>query len=112
MIEININNVKHYIRNFKRVYNIEYVDWERVSIKPLLSEDFMENYKDYLNWNKLSLYQPMSEQFIDNHLQLINWNHVIRKNKLSGSFILKYLNRMDEDSKSYVRYRYKLKTCK
>ena len=102
---IKINNIKHYIRNFKRVYNIERIDWERVSIKPLLSEDFMENYKDYLNWNKLSMYQPMSEQFIDNHSMLINWIPVIKKNNISLQFILKHFNYMDESTKSYIRYR-------
>ena len=99
---IKINDIKHYIKNFKRVYNIEDIDWERVSIKILLSEDFIEAYKDYLNWNKISMYQPMSECFIDRHSTLVNWIYVIKKNNLSDEFIIQHLNYMNESCKIYL----------
>lgn len=70
------------------------VYWYSISISQKLSESFIEKYKDKLTWTFISIYQELSEPFIEKHKDKVDWTHISRKQKLSEFFIEKYKDKV------------------
>lgn len=68
------------IKRFKRISTCGEVNWNNMSIKILLKEYFIEEYKHDLNWDLVSKYQKMSVEFIIIHFEYVNWNIVAGRN--------------------------------
>lgn len=71
------------------------IDWNEISFKYKLSEDFIEEYKDKLNWNWLSYHQTLSESLIEKNLIRISWEKISRYQVLSENFLAKYKDQID-----------------
>ena len=57
-------------------------DWAFLSYLPVLSEDFMEYFKDHLNWWHISKCQPLSESFVRKHKNRIIWINLAQNLKI------------------------------
>jgi hypothetical protein len=66
------------------------VVWINVSINQILSEEFIEEFKNKVDWYFISLYQELSEEFIEKHSNLVSWNCIFECQILSEEFIEKY----------------------
>lgn len=71
--------------------------WEGISCYQILSESFMDKYKDKLNWDMMIVSQAMSEEFIISHIDYINWKllSTYKRKQLSVDFLLKYQDKLD-----------------
>lgn len=63
------------------------VDWDVVSAKFGLSEDFIRQFQGQVNWLWISLRQKLSESFIREFYQQVFWDEITFTQKLSEPFI-------------------------
>lgn len=79
--------------------------WSCISKYQILSESFMDKYKDKLNWDIMLISQAMSENFILSHIEYINWGllSTYKKTQLSVDFLLKYKDKLNWDEISATR---------
>jgi len=71
------------------------VDWNLISLRYKLSEDFIREFKDKFNWVYISKYQKLSEDFIREFRYKVDWWYVSRYQKLSENFIRKFNDRVN-----------------
>lgn len=73
--------------------------WNEISQYQILSESFMDKYKDKLNWDSMIISQSMSEEFIISHIYYINWKllSTYKRDYLSSDFLLKYKDKVNWD---------------
>ena len=97
-----MNEIEQNIKLFKRVSNIRDIDWNRVTIKMLLQESFIHNYRDYLYWNAICRYQKLSLPFIINHDNYVNWYYIVKKYDLPDVMIKHYYDKFDSKTKQLI----------
>jgi len=97
-----MNEIEQNIKLFKRVSNIRDIDWHRVSIKMLLQESFIHDYRDYLDWNAICRYQKLSLPFIINHDNYVNWYYIVKKYDLPDVMIKHYYDKFDSKTKQLI----------
>ena len=73
------------------------VSWFHVSYHQKLSEAFIEKYKHVVNWVGISNSQTLSEPFIERFKDKVNWFHISEYQKLSEQFIEKFKDKVDWD---------------
>jgi hypothetical protein len=61
----------------------------------LLSEEFLEQFKDYINWRRISVYQKLSESFIRKYKHKFDWKNIDKFQKLSSSFREEFKYKLD-----------------
>jgi hypothetical protein len=79
----------------KHINDFTYLNWSYISKHQILSEPFIEKYRDKLNWYFISKYQKLSESFIEKHKDLVNWFYISIYQDLSENFILNNLDLID-----------------
>ena len=85
----NVNDFKNF--NFCRnLISIDDVDWNRICVFEVLTESFIEKYKDYVDWGEISQYQKLSESFIEKYKDKVNWFEIMSHQQLSEVFIEKH----------------------
>lgn len=71
------------------------IDWmELSSSNYILSEFFIEEFKDKLYWDFISAYQPLTEDFMRKHQDRLKWNIISQNQVLSWNFILEFKDRV------------------
>ena len=70
-------------------------DWGYISYHQILSEPFIEKYKDQVNWNYVSIRQKLSEPFIEKWKDKVNWSYISRFQILSEPFMEKWENKVN-----------------
>jgi hypothetical protein len=71
----------------KYYHLFDYEDWEYISIKYNLNEDFIRKFCDKLDWKNLSQNQILSEKFILEFQNHVYWRHIALFQNLSEKFI-------------------------
>ena len=79
-----------FIREFKNKLN-----WYDISSRQKLSEDFIREFKDKVNWIEISYYQQLSEDFIREFKDEVCWCDMSRCQKLSEDFIREFADYVD-----------------
>lgn len=67
-------------------------DWWYMSVYQVLTESFIDKYKDKVKWDIISVMQVLSEEFIEKHNDRVNWYGISDNQKLSEQFIEKHKN--------------------
>jgi hypothetical protein len=75
--------LEKYINDFTDVH------WFYISEYQVLSEPFIEKYKDKLYWSWISGYQKLSENFLLNNLELINIGCLVSNEHVSEEIFKK-----------------------
>jgi hypothetical protein len=73
------------------------VDWYYISYNQVLSEPFIERHKNNVDWDWISRDQTLSESFIEKHKNNVVWYNVSRHQILSENFLLNNLEYIDID---------------
>ena len=84
-----INSSKSWWDCYEFMYDKENA-FNKISRYQILSENFIEKYKNNLNWKFITIYQKLSEKFIEKYNKNINWDFVSIRQKISPSFLKKY----------------------
>jgi hypothetical protein len=71
------------------------VDWDYISRRQKLSEEFIDKYNDKFSWYYISIYQKLSEEFIEKYIDKVNWLCISECQKLSEEFIEKYSDKVN-----------------
>ena len=71
------------------------VDWEWVSYRDKLSEDFIREFKAKLDWGYMSIGQTLSEDFIREFKCKVDWYKISRYQKLSEDFIREFAEKLN-----------------
>jgi hypothetical protein len=66
---------------------LEEINWNEISSKPGLSEEFIRENSDKVNWCIISEYQRLSEDFIREFSDKVHWGWISSFQKLSECFI-------------------------
>jgi len=78
-------------------------NWSYISQCQVLSEDFIEKFKDYVSWNHISSYQVISETFIEKFKDKVNWYYTSHFQVLSEEFIEKFQDKVEWDNISHYQ---------
>ena len=70
-------------------------DWNIITYRQFLSEEFIEKFQDNLSWYSISKYQYLSESFIEKYQDKVDWYCISLNQKLSEEFIEKYKDKVD-----------------
>jgi hypothetical protein len=73
------------------------LDWERVSRKHTLSEEFIREFSDHVYWYWVSRDSELSEEFIREFSDHVYWYWVSRDSELSEEFIREFRDNVDWD---------------
>lgn len=68
---------------FSRYLFIDEIDFARISIKPLLGVDIIDEFSDYVNWKLVSKYQVLDIDFVKKHASKLDLELVMKKNVVS-----------------------------
>jgi hypothetical protein len=71
--------------------------WEYISCYQILSEPFIEKFKDLVDWGFISYSQTLSEPFINRFKDLVDWLWISKYQKLSENFLLNNLEFINTD---------------
>lgn len=71
--------------------------FEIISEKQMLSETFIDKYKDELSWAEICQHQKLSSAFMENHLEYLEFAFVSRYQKLDAEFVSKHFDKLDYD---------------
>jgi len=89
-----INTIEELLRNAG--YDSEKnIDWKKISIWCVLSEEFIEKYQNKVNWFYISKHQILSEPFIEKYKDKVEWFYISQSQVLSESFIEKYKDKIN-----------------
>ncbi len=72
-----------------------FVNWEQISEKSKLSEDFIHEFRHQVKWAVICINQKLSLAFIHEHKEQVNWFAICRWQKLSLTFIRKHKSYVD-----------------
>lgn len=70
-------------------------NWDDISHKYRLSEDFIDEFREKVNWRYISQRQTLSENFIRKYQDKVNWQFIPVAQKLSNDFLLEFLHKFD-----------------
>lgn len=71
------------------------INWVDISSAYILSEDFMDEFKEDISWEHVSVYQRLSEEFIRSHENYVNWDALSARQKLSYDLIKDYKEKVN-----------------
>ena len=109
------SQIEQIIKNHNLYCTVKYfkykVDWDLISVKETLSEEFIRYFQNELDWSLISQYQKLSESFIREFKDRVHWNNISRYQQLSESFIREFkdkvywlpLSRYQNLSESFIR---------
>ena len=66
-----IDNIEEVVEKY--YYELSDKDWIYISKYQVLSEKFIEKYKDLVDWLYISRYQILSEEFIKKYKDKVSW---------------------------------------
>ena len=89
-----ISKRKNLSEDFIREFQDE-VDWSCISMYQNLSESFIREFQDNVNWWSISMYQKLSESFIRDFQNKMKWYQISSRQKLSESFIREFKDKVD-----------------
>ncbi|KAI9141823.1 hypothetical protein BKA69DRAFT_1038147 [Paraphysoderma sedebokerense] len=69
------------------------LNWSLLSRHQILSESFIDEFRDYVDWDMISQYQPISEDFIRRHEHLVNWLLIGENLGLSDAFVHEFFHK-------------------
>jgi hypothetical protein len=78
--------------------------WEYISLYQILSETFIEKYKDLVDWLYISRCQILSESFIDQNSDKVYWYCISEYQNLSENFILNNLEYININQLEHNRH--------
>jgi hemerythrin-like domain-containing protein len=61
-------------------------DWDYISYRMKLSEDFIREFSDKVHWGMISEYQIFSEDFIREFADKVDWKLIVEHQDLSDKF--------------------------
>jgi hypothetical protein len=83
---------------FSKGLSEDHVDWDWITRKQELSEDFIREFQDNVDWEEISANQKLSEDFIREFKNRVYWYHISWKQTLSEEFIREFADRVDWNS--------------
>ena len=89
---------KELLRNLEiEIHNgdLDLLNWDHISKKYILTEEFIRVFKGYINWHNISKYQKLSERFISEFLNNLHWSSICKNQQLSVNFIKKFEHKID-----------------
>lgn len=78
-----MDSLSRKIKLFSRYLFIDEIDFARISIKPLLGVDIIDEFSDYVNWKLVSKYQVLDIDFVKKHVSKLDLELVMKKNVVS-----------------------------
>jgi hypothetical protein len=81
------------IEKYEHLYNDDC--WRIISIKQILSEQFIEKYANKLNLFYILVNQKLSEDFLSKHIHKFNWKFMFTFKNFSEKFIIKNIDIID-----------------
>ncbi len=75
--------------------SLDRASWLEISDYQVLSETFIEKYKDKVSWLWISQSQELSETFMDKYQDFLRWDWISFNQKMSLSFIIKHLDKLN-----------------
>ena len=75
--------------------NIIYQNWDAISCRNDLSEEFIREFSDKVDWFYICKYQKLSEEFIRKYSTKVYWGQISQYQKLSEEFIIEYSYKVD-----------------
>jgi hypothetical protein len=81
--------------------DFNYVHWYCISEYQVLSESFIEKFKEKLDWSWISKCQVLSESFIEKYKDKLDWYWISKCQKLSENLILNNLELIQIDFLKY-----------
>jgi hypothetical protein len=88
--------------------NIISQDWDSISCKNYLSEEFIREFSDKVDWFYICKYQKLSEEFIKDYSIQVYWGQISQYQKLSEEFIREYSYKVEWGNISQFQ---KLREC-
>jgi hypothetical protein len=76
------------------------IDWEYLSSKNGLSEEFIREFQNNLNWPQISYIQKISEEFICEFQDKVDWGYISFRQILSEDFMKKFTDKVNWDNVS------------
>ena len=79
--------------NLSEIFIREFQDelvWESISRNEHLTKNSIREFKDEVDWNFISLNRNLTEDFIREFQELFNWIFVVRYQKMSDSFVIEF----------------------
>lgn len=70
------------------------IDWDSLCKNELLTEDFIEEYKDNIKWDIIAWHQKLSEELMERHIDKIDFVLISQTQILSENFIEKYKDKV------------------
>jgi hypothetical protein len=70
-------------------------DWNYISYRQKLSEEFIREFKDKVDWLNIYGYQKLSEEFIREFSNKVYWYYISCYQKLSEAFIEEFKNKIN-----------------
>jgi hypothetical protein len=93
--EISVNIQKLSVRATQYDKLMQYVDWNKVSRQPDLTEDFIREFQDHLDWEVISAQNTLSEDFIREMKDKVDWNEISMREDLDEDFIREFQDRVN-----------------
>jgi hypothetical protein len=82
------DQLDYYIKMYSNLNN--YI----LYINELITEEFIEEFKDILNWKYICIYQYLSNEMIDKYSDYVKWFYVSKIQNISEENILKYKDKI------------------
>lgn len=77
------------------IHTLSPFDWEIISARQKLSENFIRKYQDFINWDAVSNSQKLSMNFIREFQDKVNWNNISYSQNLNMKFIKEFQDKID-----------------
>jgi hypothetical protein len=81
---------EEFIREFRNSIN-----WSQISFHQVISEDFICEFQDEVDWMEISFSQVLSEDFIKKFSGKVNWTEISSHQIMSSDFIFKNSNKIN-----------------
>lgn len=99
----NSNSISERIKIFARYRDVGDINWDKISVRMSLTEEFMSEFKSFLNWQILSRHQRMSLKFICEHHEYVHWAYIISRYTLPDYMINEYQHLFDTEALSLLK---------
>ena len=87
-----------YIESKSDLSRFDKVDWNYLSEKCFLSEDFIEEHSSFLNWRLMSIHQIFSVSFMIKYAHKLDWKYVSSNQYLCEQFGEDYIDIINLES--------------
>jgi hypothetical protein len=77
--------------------NLLFQDWEKISQRRYLSEEFIREFQNSLLLDDVSYFQILSEDFIRDFQSKLNWINISAQQKMSDEFLIEFKHEIEWD---------------